>query len=388
MTTSLRQETPTSAYRSKVRRSQKTQEPPKILCLVLSIGETSAPYNELCLAQREKLNFTICTYFRSKINPPSEIALFDGDNTLKGFFRALRSALSADRYDIVHAHAPHVGLFYLMATFGRRSSRAAATVFTVHSSFPNYTKLRHRLMLLPIFAFFQKVVCCSRASAASVPPLYRRLVGDRICFVQNGADIDRIDRIVCDQPDDLSDDRPFTIASVGRLIRVKNPLTLLDAFRQHRASQRSLLLIGEGDLRTRIEDYCKEHELDSQVELTGLIPREEVYRRLLKADVVVSTSHVEGLPVAVLEAMACQCPVILSDIPPHRELADEVDFIPLIPPNDVTGFAREISRFQKMSVSERRNIGRKCRKLVEDQFSVTAMNRKYSDIYHESLVNA
>ena len=68
---------------------------------------------------------------------------------------------------------------------------------------------------------------------------------------------------------------------------------------------------------------------NDRVTMTGLIPRDEVFLRCASADVLVSTSHGEGLPVAVIEAMAAGCPVILSDIPPHRELMDGEDFVPL-----------------------------------------------------------
>ena len=93
----------------------------------------------------------------------------------------------------------------------------------------------------------------------------------------------------------------------------------------------------------------------------------------------------EGLPVAVLEALACRTPMVLSDIPPHREIAHGVDFIPLLPPDDIVGFAREITRYRHMSASERADIGDKCRKLVEDRFSLASMHATYGKIYAQVL---
>ena len=63
----------------------------------------------------------------------------------------------------------------------------------------------------------------------------------------------------------------------------------------------------------------------------------------------------------------CRRPVLLSDIPAHREIAAGADFIPLIPLDDIGGFAREITRLRQMSVSERANVGEKCRKIVEER---------------------
>jgi glycosyltransferase involved in cell wall biosynthesis len=82
-----------------------------------------------------------------------------------------------------------------------------------------------------------------------------------------------------------------------------------------------------------------------------------------------------------MEAMACGRPVVLSDIPPHREIAEGVDFIPLIRPDDVAGFAREIKRFKEMSVPERTMIGQKCRKLIEERFSLPIMHAGYKKVY-------
>jgi glycosyltransferase involved in cell wall biosynthesis len=138
--------------------------------------------------------------------------------------------------------------------------------------------------------------------------------------------------------------------------------------------------MGDGSLRPSLLTQSK---ADDRVQFTGLIAREEVFEQLLNADLFISTSRGEGLPISVLEAMACRCPVLLSDIPPHREIAEGVDFIPLVHPEDAAGFAREIKKFREMSLAERIAIGRKCRKLVEERFSLPVMHAGYEEIYAE-----
>lgn len=50
-----------------------------------------------------------------------------------------------------------------------------------------------------------------------------------------------------------------------------------------------------------------------------------------------------------------------------------MDSIPMIDPDDVVGFAREIRKFRRMCAAEVAGIGEECRKLVEEQFSLTSM---------------
>ena len=87
---------------------------------------------------------------------------------------------------------------------------------------------------------------------------------------------------------------------------------------------------------------------------------------------------------AVLEAMAAGCPVILSDIPPHREVAEDAEFIPFVAPGDLEGFAREIRRYEEMSPEERRTIGRKCRAHVLERFTLPIMHATTEVVYRGS----
>lgn len=357
-----------------------------ILHIILAIRETSAPYNEHSLPRAGERDITICTYFRSDITPPNTITVFEGDGSLTGFFRALNAALNAKEYDIIHAHSPHVALLFLLAALFFYRKLTPSTVVTVHDSYQNF-KIRNQIMFMPVFAAFRKVICCSRASYDSFPVFYKWLAGDRLGYVQNGLDIARVDRIAGDarqQPGQMSD---FTVVAISRLVDIKNPFSVVRAFQQSTDQASRLVYIGDGLLRHSLITYTGEVGLGNQIAFTGLIPREKVFGYLLNADLFISASRGEGLPVAVLEAMACSCPVLLSDIPPHQEIADGVDFIPLIPPDDVAGFAREIKKFRDMPVSERTTVGQKCRKLVEERFSLTAMHAGYEEIYTQITDN-
>ena len=357
--------------------------PLNILRLSLEIGAQSAPYNQFSLALRDRQNITICTYFISSFSVPKEITLFEGDDTLKGFFRVLKAALDRKKYDIIHVHSPHLGLLFLLVSVFLPRKSIRSTVYTVHNSYQSY-KLRNRLMLIPVFAFFRRVVCCSNSSLESFPRPMRWIAGERICSVQNGVDIDRVDRLMQNWPK-LIDESRFTVVTVARLIENKRPFVVMNAFHQSNNRVSHLVFIGEGHLRAALAAEAKKLGLNQRVDMTGSIPREEVYEQLGRADLFISASVVEGLPVAVLEAMACGCPVILSDIPPHREIADGVDFIPIIQMNDANGFAGEIRRFQSMSPADRSMLGSRCRELVEERFSLSSMHSGYEKVYLELL---
>lgn len=82
--------------------------------------------------------------------------------------------------------------------------------------------------------------------------------------------------------------------------------------------------------------------------------------------------------------MACRCPVVLSDIPPHREIADGARFIPLAHQDDAAGFARELATLRDMPAREREEIGERCRRLVEERFSLRKMLDEYHAVHKEA----
>lgn len=353
-----------------------------ILHLVTYAGETCLAYQQFSRSAIARHRNTICTYFRRNSEKSDEkISFFSGDGTLAGFFRALKMALDADHYDVIHVHYSFLSFFLILASVWLRRNLLRSTVYTVHTSYPNL-KLRNRFFTAAAFASSRRIVFCSRASYESFPKWLLWLAGKRALIIQNGVDLDRIDaRIGANAPSACVGD--FIVVTVGRLIDVKNQRAIVQAFGRVSNVTDRLIIVGEGERRSSLQSLIDASGLSGKVCLTGLIDRDDVYSYLKHADVFVSSSRVEGLPVAVLEAMACGCPVILSDIPPHREIAQGAQFIPLVAPDDVIRLGEEIARFRQMSTSERKRIGAMCRTLVETHFSVSRMLEQYDHVYRQ-----
>ena len=142
-----------------------------------------------------------------------------------------------------------------------------------------------------------------------------------------------------------------------------------------------LAFIGEGELRPAIQAQAAVLGMADRVSMSGLVERDEVYRRVGHGDAFVSASAGEGLPVAVLEQMACGVPGVLSDIPPHREIVEGTDLAPLVPVGDVKGFAHALADLRAMSAEERMALGARCRRVVEERFGLAAMHRALTPVY-------
>jgi glycosyltransferase involved in cell wall biosynthesis len=350
-----------------------------VLHVIVRAGATNSQYNEHCLPVLAQRRITVCSLFPADVTPPPNLRLFSGDGTKRGCARVLREALDAGPYDVVHVHAPASGVLTL-AVYLRTWRSRRNLAFTVHNSWANFRR-RNRLFLYLILALYPTVVVCGRAARDSMPRLVRRLFGAKLRAVPNGVDVARIDRVVAGQGAAGSADSPV-IVSVNRLIPLKDPGTVLEAF-HHADKAGELVLVGDGPLRPELELDVQRKRLASKVRLTGIVERDEVYRMLWHADAFVSASGGEGLPVAVLEAMACRCPVILSDIPPHREIAAAAPRIPLVPVGDAAAFAKALRELMALPPKERRRLGAAGRRCVTERFSVRAMNDAYGDIYRE-----
>jgi glycosyltransferase involved in cell wall biosynthesis len=127
---------------------------------------------------------------------------------------------------------------------------------------------------------------------------------------------------------------------VGRLHFTKNLPTLLHALKRVTGELPiKAVLCGEGPERAALEQAIANLGLAGRVRLQGYVS--DPWQWMKRADVFVSPSFVEGHPNTVMEAMACGVPLVVSDIPAHREFLDE-HTARLIDPNAPDRFAQAI----------------------------------------------
>ena len=113
----------------------------------------------------------------------------------------------------------------------------------------------------------------------------------------------------------------------GRLTAEKNlPLLLKIADKVSGLTAATFLVCGDGPLRGVVEEAVKSADAGDRILILG--HQDDIWPLMKASDAFVSTSTFEGQPNAVLEAMACECPLVVSDIPSHREFlsAETADF--------------------------------------------------------------
>lgn len=119
---------------------------------------------------------------------------------------------------------------------------------------------------------------------------------------------------------------PLHVACLGTLDPVKNQRYLIDVWRDIPLRLGQLQLFGTGVDEAGLWRDIERHDLSAGISLNGWTSPEEIWPHV---DLLVSVSHYEGSPNAVLEALAREIPVIASDIPAHRELLPGEHLIPL-----------------------------------------------------------
>lgn len=175
------------------------------------------------------------------------------------------------------------------------------------------------------------------------------------------------------------------ILFIGRLIPIKNIILLIEAFSAlclHQNSQISLKICGDGALKDHVHNRIADLGLQDCVHEMGYLPDNKIKPLMQKASLMVNPSHYEGCPNAVLEAMALGCPVIVSDIPSHRDILDEKSAL-FFAPDDKKSLTKVL---EKALVYYENTLKRAlvARKKAEN-YSIRKMTNQYLSLYYSLM---
>lgn len=170
----------------------------------------------------------------------------------------------------------------------------------------------------------------------------------------------------------------FVSLSVGRMDPPKAHDLLLRAFAAAAQPEAWLVLLGRGPRREALERLADELGVAERVRFVESVPSVAPYLAL--ADLFVFPSRLEGLPVALLEAMCAGLPCLASDIPPHVEVVEDGVTGRLFPRDDVGALQAAMERLHA-DPEERARLGAAARAYGERRFAIRTIVDQWQDLY-------
>ena len=317
-----------------------------------------------------------------KIGIQTVAVSMSNDFSLRTVLRAKR-LFEGNNYDILHTHGGTAGFWGRAAALLHRSPRIR--IHTYHGlhylgdgSNVRRFQFADRLMLL----FTTKIVCvcksdASKAVAAKVTTEKKTVV------INNGIEVGRFG--FREKRESIRSalgvgDGDFVYGNVGRLHKQKGQETLLRAFKEValRRPKVHLWLVGEGEILGELQSLAKQLEITSQVRFLGA--RTNVAELLSAIDAFVLPSLWEGQPIALLEAMASETPVIASNVDGIPEIVENRESGLLVTVRNVDSLAAAMNELvAKPGLCK--SLARRGRERIVDEFTAQRMALGMADLY-------
>jgi glycosyltransferase involved in cell wall biosynthesis len=150
---------------------------------------------------------------------------------------------------------------------------------------------------------------------------------------------------LADQPRSWNSDRPLKLIYLGRLLRAKGLFELIDALAELKRAGRAyqVSVAGEGPDRDELIAASRRAGLSDRVAFPGSVLAAEKFRLLLKSDVFLLPSHMEGLPYSLLEAMAAGCVPVTTPLAAIPDVIRNREHGLLVPAKDPGAIARAVA---------------------------------------------
>jgi glycosyltransferase involved in cell wall biosynthesis len=293
-----------------------------------------------------------------------------------GLVKKLGRIIREQSIDLVHTHNSAPAFYGGMA--GR--FEGVPVVHTKHGLNLHGQKLLNRVAHL----FTDMIVAVSESAADLARS--EGVADHRLKVVDNGIDVERFTadaalRSAERQALGIGDDA-FVIGSLGRLSPEKNHELLVRTVHAiARNGDTTLVLAGDGPSRVDLEALAADLGCGDRVRFLGMITEPERFYPLL--DVFVMPSKSEGLPVALLEAMASGVPTVVTRVGAMPHVVDGCGSI--VDSEDMEALATELLRL-KSGPHVRKVLATAGRQKVVAQYSVDRMVATYEDVYRRLLV--
>lgn len=293
------------------------------------------------------------------------------------WLRRLRRLVRSGDFDLIHTHMPYP------AIGARLALSHPPLVHTEHNLWKRYRQPT-RCANAVTFGRNRRVIAVSESVASSIHPL-RWLGAPSVEVIVHGIDV----TAVCQGSEARAHARAtlglapgeHVIGTVGNFTAKKDHATLLSAFRLIRAEypDARLVLVGSGPLESELRAAADRLGIAERVSFVG--SRTDVPHLLPAFDVFALSSRYEGLPIALLEALASGIPCVATTAGGIPEVVKDGREGFLVEPGDATGLARQLGRLLG-DAALRHNLGQAAA-ARGSQFGIGPAMQRIQDLYDE-----
>lgn len=283
-------------------------------------------------------------------------------------FLGLSKLIREHAPDIIHLHSSKAGFLGRLSAFllGKRAVFYSPRGFSFLMEDASPLKRRFFFYLEKLASLFGGVIlACSRSELEEA-----RKLTSRVELLNNAVDVKEVDRV---EPFVFGDGR-LRVAISGRVAYARAPWLFGRIAQKLASPQVEFLWIGGGELEEELKG--------TPVKVLGWLDRNRAISYLKGIDIYLQTSLWEGMPIAVLEAMACGKPVVATDVIGNRDLVVHGE----------TGFIGrdedELVFFLKRLIEDpelRRSMGYRGRERVEREFSLEILMERLVSLYLREL---
>jgi glycosyltransferase involved in cell wall biosynthesis len=250
----------------------------------------------------------------------------------------MRRIILENNYDIVHCHSTKAGFVGRLAAF---VSRHPNVIYSPHGfMFCDNRILMKRYLYLTMEKYLgyltQKLIAVS-GSERDLAIQHNIVPNKKIITLYNSIDPSDFDdfNYINNVPEKMKNGSEIILGTVGRLYYQKDPITLIKSFKiiNSKFPNTKLVMVGDGPLEQVCIKLIDKLGLNSKIDLTGYQKNSKAYYKMF--DIFILSSHYEGLPYALLEAMSMGIPSVGTDVVGIKDLilngrtgylADEEDY--------------------------------------------------------------
>lgn len=321
-----------------------------------------------------------------KLNEEFEIDVYESyidGNKLKvllfSVISFIRFYFTKRNYDIYHIHAASYGSTFRKGWYVYAAKKwGKKVILHIHGAeyMIFYDKSNKKKKIRSILNAADRVIALSNEWKHRFDETF----GLTNCVVlENGIDMERLQPAITSYQE-----HPHTFVSLGRLGERKGTYDLITAIEQAKTEVPDIkcYLAGDGEIE-KCKDLIKQKKLDNNIIVVGWADFDKKLELLRKSSVLVLPSYNEGLPMSILEGMACGKAIISTTVGAIPEVVKKENGI-LVQPGDVTALANGLCKYciDKEAVDR---AGAANIKLIKHKYSMRVMHQRLAQYYVDTM---